>query len=422
MDKSPLLELSVIIVNYNVKYFLEQCLYSVQKACSNLEAEIFVADNNSTDRSKEYLEKKFPQVNFIWNSFNSGFANANNAVLPETKGKYILFLNPDTIVSEDCFEKCIQHFHSQPDCGALGVKMIDGSGRYLRESKRSFPTASASLFKLCGLSSIFPSSKLFSKYYAGYLPENSVNKVEVLAGAFIMASRNALEKVKGFDSNFFMYGEDIDLCFRIKQEGFGIYYFPETTIIHFKGESTQKKRMQYNEHFYGAMKLYVKKHFSENKSGRFLLLNAINLSGFFASLKSFFIRISTPIINLLPFNKKSANTLVIGNHKRFNDILPIIKNSVIALTIADRTELSNEKIDTNEIALENIIAIIRKKRIGKMILCENELSYKSIIQVMEILKGKVDFFIHSNNSDSIIGSNDKNTNGVFMIKSQATQV
>jgi hypothetical protein len=169
------------------------------------------------------------------------------------------------------------------------------------------------------------------------------------------------------------------------------------------------------------MKLFIKKHFSENKTGRFFLLFAINFSGFFASLKSFFIRISNPIINLLRFNNKSANTLVIGNHTRFNEILPIIKNSINTLAIVDRTELSNEKTETSEIALKNIVSIIRKKRIGKIILCENDLSYKSIIQVMEKLKGKVDFFIHSDKSDSIIGSNDKNSNGVFMAKSQASQ-
>lgn len=414
MDKSHLLELSVIIVNYNVKYFLEQCLCSVKKACKKIDAEVVVIDNNSTDGSREHLENKFPEVNFIWNDSNIGFAKANNSVLTAAKGKYILFLNPDTILPEDCIEKCLSFFPTQHSCGALGVKMIDGSGRFLRESKRSYPTASASFFKLCGLSKIFPSSKIFSKYYAGHLPEDKINPVEVLSGAFIMTTRNALKKVKGFDTDFFMYGEDIDLCYRIQKEGFALFYFPETTIIHFKGESTQKKSKQYNQHFYGAMKLFVKKHFSKSKSSALIL--AIHLSVMMVRIKNIFQRTTNPLRST--YKNKSANTLVIGGQESFNEIDSIIKSSNTAFSIAERIDAHSE---IQSEFIEKIETTIKEKRIERIIFCENGFSYKNIILLMELLNNKTEFYIHSSNSNSIIGSNDKNSNGVFITRLLASQ-
>ena len=157
------LQLSIIIVNYNVKYFLEQCLYSVQKACTGIKAEVFVVDNHSADGSREYLSSKFPKVVFKWNMNNDGFGKASNSVLKETKGDYILFLNPDTIVPEDCFEKCLSFFKKNQNCGSLGVHMLDGSGRFLKESKRGFPSPLISLFKMAGLAGLFPSSKIFAR-------------------------------------------------------------------------------------------------------------------------------------------------------------------------------------------------------------------------------------------------------------------
>lgn len=266
------MRLSVIIVNYNVKYFLEQCLYSVQKACANLEAEIIVVDNNSTDGSREFLEPAFPWVRFIWNSNNEGFAKANNQAIALAAGAYILFLNPDTLVAEDCLEKSIQFLESKKNRGALGIKMIDGTGRFLKESKRAFPSPLTSLYKLSGLSVLFPRSIVFAKYHQGHLSENENHDVDVLAGAFMLIPRNILSEVGNFDERFFMYGEDVDLSYRIQKAGYRNYYFSGSAIIHFKGESTKRGSMNYVRLFYTAMSLFVKKHYSGNKARLFTVL------------------------------------------------------------------------------------------------------------------------------------------------------
>ncbi|MEO8569131.1 MAG: glycosyltransferase [Ginsengibacter sp.] len=281
--------LSVIIVNFNVKYFLEQCLCSVIKAIKNIEGEIIVIDNNSTDGSRDFFLNKFSEVNFIWNHENEGFAKANNKALKEASGDYILFLNPDTIVPEDCFEKCITFIQSKNDSIALGSKMIDGSGRFLKESKRAFPSPLTSLYKLSGLSGLFPRSKIFSKYHLGYLDKNATHEVDVLAGAFMMMPKKITESVGSFDESFFMYGEDIDLSYRIQKAGFRNYYFAENTIIHFKGESTKKGSLNYVRMFYKAMSVFVQKHYGGTKAGLFIFLiqSAIYLRAGLAAIAQF---------------------------------------------------------------------------------------------------------------------------------------
>ncbi|MEO6541840.1 MAG: glycosyltransferase family 2 protein, partial [Ferruginibacter sp.] len=234
------MQLSVIIVNYNVKYFLEQCLYSVQKACLGIDAEIIVTDNNSSDGSRAFLEPAFPAVNFIWNTNNLGFAKANNQALAMAKGDLILFLNPDTILPEDSIQNCLQFFNLNKKAGALGIHMVDGSGNFLKESKRAFPSPLTSLYKLTGLTRLFPHSKIFARYHLGHLSEHENHEVDVLAGAFIMMPRKVLEEIGNFDEQFFMYGEDVDLSFRIQKAGYKNYYFAESSIIHFKGESTKR--------------------------------------------------------------------------------------------------------------------------------------------------------------------------------------
>lgn len=271
------MRLSVIIVNYNVKYFLEQCLYSVQKACVGLEAEIIVVDNCSTDGSREFLEPVFPGVKFIWNSNNEGFAKANNRAIAVAKGEYILFLNPDTLVPEDCFEKSIQFLQSQQKAGALGIKMIDGSGRFLKESKRAFPSPLTSLYKLSGLSVLFPRSKTFARYHLGHLSADENHEVDVLAGAFMMMPQNILKEIGNFDETFFMYGEDVDLSYRIQKAGYRNFYFAESSIIHFKGESTKRGSMNYVRMFYMAMSLFVKKHYSGSKARLFTFLVQVGI-------------------------------------------------------------------------------------------------------------------------------------------------
>jgi len=267
------MQLSVIIVNYNVRDFLEQCLVTVQKAIIylNNEAEVIVVDNNSTDGSIEYLQPKFPGVKFISNKENLGFAKACNQGIKSSSGNNILFLNPDTIVPADCFQKCISFLKTHNEAGALGVKMVNDKGKYLKESKRGFPSPAASFFKLFGLAGIFPKSKLFAKYYLGHLDEENNQEVDTIAGAFMMIPRQVLDKTGGFDESFFMYGEDIDLSYRIHKAGYKNYYLADTFIIHFKGKSTQQKNADHIKIFYSAMDIFVKKHYVREKNLLFII-------------------------------------------------------------------------------------------------------------------------------------------------------
>lgn len=294
------MDISVIIVNYNVKYFLEQCLYSVQSALTHVKGEIIVVDNNSTDDSIAYLQPRFAGVHIIANKENTGFAKACNQGLAIAKGKFILFLNPDTIVPEDCFEKCIAFFNTTPDAGALGIKMIDGSGAFLKESKRSFPSPLTSLFKLAGLSALFPKSKLFGRYHLGHLDNNQTHAVSVLAGAFMMIRKNILDTIGGFDETFFMYGEDIDLSYRIEKAGYKNFYFADSTIIHFKGESTKKGSMNYVHLFYNAMSIFVRKHYGQGKAGVFssLIHVAIWFRAVFSAIGGFMRKYGVPLFDI----------------------------------------------------------------------------------------------------------------------------
>jgi GT2 family glycosyltransferase len=259
------MQLSVIIVNYNVRHFLEQCLLSVRKSIAGLanpeEVEIFVVDNNSVDESVAMVQEKFPEIKLIANRRNTGFAVANNQAIRQSSGKYVLLLNPDTVVREDTFRKCFDFMEAHPQAGGLGVKMIDGSGKFLPESKRGFPSPFVAFCKTFGLSKIFSKSRLFNRYHLGYLDPGETNEVDVLAGAFMLLRRSTLDKTGLLDEAFFMYGEDIDLSYRIVQAGYKNYYFAGTTIIHYKGESTKKGSLNYVRTFYNAMLIFARKHF-----------------------------------------------------------------------------------------------------------------------------------------------------------------
>jgi GT2 family glycosyltransferase len=293
------MKLSVIIVNFNVKHFLEQCLCSVQRAVNGLAAEIIVVDNNSSDNSIEYLSPKFPCARFIANKENTGFAKGCNQGLAIATGEYILFLNPDTIVPEDCFGQCIRFFETHTDCGALGIRMVDGSGHFLKESKRAFPSPMTSLYKLFGLAKLFPHSKLFSRYHLGHLDENQNNEVDVLAGAFMMIRKQVLDTIGGFDETFFMYGEDVDLSYRIQKAGFKNYYFAGSSIIHFKGESTRKGSMNYVRMFYNAMSIFVRKHYGGSRASvfNFLIHVAIWFRAALSAISGFIRKIGLPMID-----------------------------------------------------------------------------------------------------------------------------
>ncbi len=292
------MQLSIIIVNYNVKYFLEQCICSVLKAIENIEAEIFVVDNNSSDGSKEFFKDKFKQVKFIWNKENIGFSKANNRALKQAAGKYILFLNPDTLLPEDGIEKCISFFESHSEAGALGIKMLDGSGIFLKESKRSFPSPLTSFYKLSGLARLFPRSKVFSKYHLGNLDENKNHEVDVLAGAFMMIPKKIIDTVGSFDEDFFMYGEDIDISYRIQEKGYKNFYFAESRIIHFKGESTKRGGLNYVRLFYQAMSIFARKHYG-NRALFFNILIQVGIliRAFLSAVKRFIKWIGMPVID-----------------------------------------------------------------------------------------------------------------------------
>lgn len=276
------MKLSIVIVNYNVKHFLEQCLHSVVKATKNIDAEVFVVDNNSVDGSIGMLIHKFPQVKLIANKRNMGFSTANNQAIRQSTGQYVLLLNPDTVVEEDSFEKIIDFMDSNPEAGALGVKMIDGCGKFLPESKRGLPTPWVAFYKMFGLSTLFKKSKKFGKYHLSYLSNDEIHEVDVLAGAFMFIRREAIDISGLLDEDFFMYGEDIDLSYRITQSGYKNYYFPETTIIHYKGESTKKGSLNYVHMFYNAMIIFARKHFSKQYAGLFSLF--IHLAIYFRAL------------------------------------------------------------------------------------------------------------------------------------------
>mgnify|MGYP002638712354 FL=1 len=291
------MQLSIVIVNYNVKYFVEQCIHSIQKAVNGLTAEVFVVDNNSVDGSVRMIREKFPEVHLIENKDNKGFSKANNQAIKKAKGKYILILNPDTILEDDTLTKCVNFMDDHPDAGGLGVKMIDGKGKFLPESKRGLPSPSVAFFKMFGFSSLFPKSKLFNKYNLGYLDKNKTHEVDVLAGAFMMVRKTVLDDIGLLDEEFFMYGEDIDLSYRITKAGYKNYYFPGTRIIHYKGESTKKSSVNYVFFFYNAMIVFARKHFSKKNARMYsMLINlAIYLRATISITTRFLTRVALPV-------------------------------------------------------------------------------------------------------------------------------
>ncbi|WP_299363215.1 glycosyltransferase family 2 protein [Winogradskyella sp.] len=248
------MKLSVIILNYNVRYFLELCLRSVKAAIKDIEAEIIVVDNKSLDQSCEMVKRLFPSVKLIENSENYGFSKGNNIGVAKAQGEFLCILNPDTVVAEDTFEKVLQFAETQSKLGVLGCQLIDGTGNFLPESKRQVPTPKVAFQKLIGKT---------NNYYTNTLSPNEVGKTDVLVGAFMVLKRSVYNLVGGFDEDYFMYGEDIDLSYKILKLGYSNYYFGQTTIIHFKGESTLKDKT-YAKRFYGAMEIFYRKHFASN--------------------------------------------------------------------------------------------------------------------------------------------------------------
>lgn len=398
------MELSIIIVNYNVKFFLEQCLHAVQKAISTIDAEIFVVDNHSSDHSVSYLKPLFPAVRFIENTRNIGFGAANNQALASSSGDYILFLNPDTLMPEDCLINCLSFIRSKADAGALGIRMLDGSGNFLPESKRAFPSPMAAFYKLIGLSAIFPQSARFNQYSLGHLNPLHNHRVDVLAGAFMLVSKPVLNITGSFDERFFMYAEDIDLSYRIQRAGFSNYYFSGSCILHFKGESTRKGSLNYVLLFYNAMRVFVQKNYRGTRAGIFSLFIqvAIFFRGFFSVLDKIFLYPMKKIFLKWTLSSRSEGPLVvISDQKAYESLIRFYKQAGL-------------KIPEMQLILpENAADLLQHQQVGSILFCESDQhNWKQIILELEQLKYSGALFrFHASNSNCIIGSDSKETSG-----------
>lgn len=325
------MKLSVIIVNYNVRHYLAQCLRSVRKSARGIEIEIFVVDNASRDGSAHYLKPRFPDVHFIFNSRNVGFGRANNQAIRIARGEYILFLNPDTILTEDTLGECLAYAEQQDRMGALGVRMIGDNGRFAPESRRGLPTPWTSLCKITGLTALFPRSHRFGRYYMGYLDETAPSEIEIVSGAFMLVRRKALDTTGPFDPTFFMYGEDIDLSYRLLKAGFKNYYYP-TPILHYKGESTHRSTYRYVHVFYGAMLIFFRKHFRRSNLWLSPLINT-----------AIFIKAITALIS---FQFRQLHRFLWPRDEQRNDIYIYRGNHPDSIT--EVTERHGLDIQTNE--------------------------------------------------------------------------
>lgn len=368
------MQLSVIILNYNVRYFVQQCILSVQKALKDIDSEIIVVDNASADDSCVMIKQLFPEVVLIENKENSGFPKGNNIGVEHAKGKYICILNPDTVVSEDTFVKLLDFAQTKPNLGITGCKFIDGTGNFLPESKRNIPTPKVSLLKMLGKDDL---------YYANHLSENQSGKVSVVTGAFMFLEKKKYLSLKGFDEDFFMYGEDIDLCYRAEKAGLANYYFADTTIIHYKGESTTKDKV-YLKRFYGAMKIFYKKHFPTN----ILFDKIIDFGVFvFSSLNS---------KKVIPTQRAISKYILVSDNQRLKE--------EIKIKLVNEIHLISE---INSIKTENF-----NNCQTEFIFDADYVSYKEIIAFMDTHKNpNFTFKIKPPKADFLIGSNSNKDKG-----------
>jgi len=381
------MQLSVIILNYNVRYFLEQCVLSVQEAIAALDAEIIVIDNNSTDDSCLMMNERFPEIKLIRNKENSGFPKGNNIGVAKAQGKYICILNPDTVVAEDTFIKILAFAEKQMNLGIIGCKLIDGTGKFLPESKRGIPTPWVAFTKFFGLYKIFPKSNLFNQYYAQHLSETRTGKVDILVGAFMFMQRDLYVDLEGFDENCFMYADDIDLSYRALQNKKSNYYFHETTVIHYKGESTVKDE-KYMKRFQEAMSFFYQKHFK--KSFFFEVFIKVGIL-FFSFVKMF-----QGKTKLKPVPE--SYVLYSSNEKLAEELTAIFKNKVVIF------DFKKEK-------MVNSSHILGGKRV-EIILDNRYVSFKKCIKIIETLKDKsITFKIFPKNTNFIIGSDSRNDRG-----------
>lgn len=373
-------DVSIVIVNYNAKYFLEQTILSAQEALIDFEGEIIVIDNNSTDDSIAFHKQRFPEVIFIENKENVGFSRANNQGFEIAKGKYTLILNPDTVIGRDTIKDCIEWAESHEDCGGIGTKMHDGNGKFLPESKRGFPSPWNSFCKIFGLSLLFPNSPTFAKYRLNYLSKTEPHNIEILSGAFIFVKSSILKECGGFDNRFFMYGEDIDLSYRFTQLGYKNYYIP-SPMIHYKGECTKKDSIRYVKIFYEAMLIFFRKHYPNySKIYYFFIKFAIGLRASLAVMKRFF----KSVFRINSNNFNSQKTVIISNDK--DTIKKHLEEISLIISIKNLKDFDKTDTTNKEIIIDNRIA-----------------SYQEIIEfIINNESPKNRFKIYSSNSDVIM--------------------
>jgi GT2 family glycosyltransferase len=375
------MQLSVIILNYNVRYFLEQCVRSVEKAIANLDAEIIVVDNNSADDSCAMIREKFPDVILIENKENSGFPKGNNIGVGIAKGEYLCILNPDTVVAEDTFEKVLGFAKSKQDLGIVGCKLIDGTGKFLPESKRGIPTPFVAFTKVVGL---YKLSKSFGKYYASHLTENQTGKVEILVGAFMLMKKQTYLEVGGFDENCFMYSDDIDLSYMVLKTGKSNYYFHETSVIHYKGESTLRDGL-YMKRFREAMDFFYKKHFRVS----FLFDVFMKTGAFFFMLAK---------KNKTVRQKKIGQYRLVSNDEKLRQNIAVATGKQVDFQAQTASEETVLNADT------------------EMVFDSDYLTFKQIISRMEHLNEKgITFKIAHKNGGFLIGSNSSNDRGEVIL-------
>ncbi len=369
-----------------MQHFLDLCLQSVQQAIKLMDAEIIVVDNHSSDTSCEMVKTNYPEIILVENKVNLGFSKANNQGVAIAKGAYILILNPDTVVAEDTFEKIISFADQQENFGALGVKLMDGTGNFLSESKRNIPTPTRAFHKLLSNSH----QKL--GYYANQINENEIAEVPILVGAFMLLKRATYLKVGGFDEHYFMYGEDIDLCYELLENGYKNYYYGASIVIHYKGESTQKD-VKYLKYFYGAMKLYYRKHFKINKIYDFVMSIGIRIWFWVKYSSLLFLREKEVVINKL---------LYVGtNENVFNKLKEIYANSQIFIF-----PICTNRVISRFDDLEQLNQLITAHQIQEVVFDSETISFSKIIFWMSQLSNKaITFKIKPKNADFIIGSN-----------------
>lgn len=381
------MQLSVIILNYNVRYFLELCVLSVQSALTTIDSEIIVIDNNSDDDSCEMIKSLFPNIKLIQNKENVGFPKGNNIGIAQAKGEYICILNPDTVVAEDTFVKILAFAERQENLGIIGCKLIDGSGNFLPECKRGVPTPWVAFTKMAGLYKVFPKSRLFGKYYAQHLSKNETGNVDILVGAFMLMKRDLYEELGGFDEDCFMYSDDIDLSYRALKSGRFNYYFHETTIIHYKGESTLKDEI-YMKRFQEAMQFFYKKHFKV------------------ASLFTLFMKMGSYFFS---FAKRLQGQSIIKKVPKSYLLFSSDEELAKKLTLILRKKVLFHNLKTEKMVISSPY---RSFKAIEIILDNEFISFKKCIAFIESSKNKeLTFKIRPKKANFLIGSNNSNERG-----------